>query len=90
MAAVVKGDSMIGGGSLPGSTLPTMLVAITATNSRKGRSIVQLLSEKLRHHEPPVIGRISADALFLDPRSVFPEDDDNVIQALRDVVTGIQ
>jgi L-seryl-tRNA(Ser) seleniumtransferase len=87
VATVVKGESMLGGGSLPGSTLPTWLVAITAANSRKDKNIAQLLSQKLRQYSPPIVGRISADVLFLDPRSVLPEDDDIVLQALRDAAT---
>ncbi len=80
---VVDGTSMIGGGSLPGATLPTKLLAIPTGGRKKGQGIAQKLSQKLRENNPPVIARISEDALLLDPRSVFPEEDGMVIRALK-------
>ena len=85
LARVVDGESMIGGGSLPGDTLPTRLVAIGGEGKRKRRNIAQALSRRLRCHEVPVIGRISGDILLLDPRSVLPEEDKMVLQALQGV-----
>jgi L-seryl-tRNA(Ser) seleniumtransferase len=81
-ARVVDGESMVGGGSLPGGTLPTRLVIIPG-QSRKRENVAQMLARKLRKSRIPVIARISEDALVLDPRSVFPEEDDIVIEALR-------
>jgi L-seryl-tRNA(Ser) seleniumtransferase len=80
VAQVVEGETMIGGGSLPGGTLPTRLVAI---GDKKDRNVAQMLSRKLRSQELPVIGRISEDVLLLDPRSVLPEEDDMALKALR-------
>ena len=81
-AKVADGESMIGGGSLPGSTLPTRLVAIGG--GKRGVSLAQKLARKLRENAGvPIIGRISDDVLLLDPRSVLPEEDGIVIQALR-------
>ncbi len=82
-AQVIAGESMIGGGSLPGGTLPTRLVAIGGRSQVKGQNIAQILSQQLRSQEIPVIGRISEDVLLLDPRSVLPEEDETVLQALR-------
>jgi L-seryl-tRNA(Ser) seleniumtransferase len=79
-AEVVPGETMVGGGSLPGGTLPTRLVAV-----RGGSRRVQAASLKLRSRDVPVIGRIDKDTLLLDPRSVLPEEDDFVIRALRDI-----
>jgi L-seryl-tRNA(Ser) seleniumtransferase len=80
MARIVPGETMVGGGSLPGGTLPTRLVAIDG-GSKKTQSIAR----KLRLREVPVIGRIDKDVLLLDPRSVLPEEDEIVIKALQDV-----
>ncbi len=80
-AQVIEGESMVGGGSLPGGTLPTRLVALR--NSK-----VQTLARRLRSREIPVIGRISGSTLLLDPRSVLPEDDPLVIAALRELAAG--
>ncbi|MBI2851327.1 MAG: L-seryl-tRNA(Sec) selenium transferase [Chloroflexi bacterium] len=83
-AKVVDGESMIGGGSLPGSTLPTRLLAIGG--EPKGKS-AQALAKKLRENSNPVIARIDKDVLLLDPRSVLPEDDEIVTEALRSLVS---
>jgi L-seryl-tRNA(Ser) seleniumtransferase len=84
MAQVVPGETMVGGGSLPGGSLPTKLVAIGG-----GSKKVQSISRKLRLREVPVIGRIDKDVLLLDPRSVLPEEDEIVIKALREIA-GMQ
>jgi len=44
-----------------------------------------MLSRRLRSHEFAVIGRISEDVLLFDPRSVLPEEDEIVLQALRNL-----
>jgi L-seryl-tRNA(Ser) seleniumtransferase len=79
-AKVIPGETMVGGGSLPGGSLPTSLVAIGG-----GGKIVQSISRKLRLGEVPVIGRVEKDELLLDPRTVLPEEDEIVIKALREV-----
>ena len=88
LAQAIEGETMVGGGSLPGSTLTTRLVAV---NDKGGqRNSAQFLARKLRHNEPPVIGRISGDVLLLDPRSVLPEEDDIVLKALSNAVVGLK
>ncbi|MAG15295.1 MAG: L-seryl-tRNA(Sec) selenium transferase [Dehalococcoidales bacterium] len=84
---VIEGETMIGGGSLPGGTLPTRLLAL---GYQRGRHTAQALGRKLRSHEVPLIGRISEDVLLLDPRSVLPEEDEVVIQALRDLAAVVK
>lgn len=88
LARVVEGESMIGGGSLPGGTLSTRLVALGGQSKRK--NLAQALAQRLRHHEPPVVGRISENLLILDPRSVLPEDDQTILQALRSIVAELR
>ncbi len=88
-ARVIDGESMIGGGSLPGSTLPTRLVAVGKSGG-KGVNVAQTLARKLRKNkETPVVGRISDDVLLLDPRSVLPEEDEIVIGVLRSVASEL-
>ena len=84
-ASIADGESTVGAGSLPGSTLPTKLVAIGGR--KPGRNTAQTLARKLRAGNPPIIGRISEDVLLLDPRSVAPEEDNIVIKALRSLAT---
>jgi L-seryl-tRNA(Ser) seleniumtransferase len=82
-AQVIDEESMVGGGSLPGGTIPTKLVAITEESPKKGSSFIQNLAARLRQQKTPVIGRISGNMLLLDPRSVLPEDDDLLVEILR-------
>lgn len=65
-AQVLDGRSRIGGGSLPGSSLPTKLVAILSEDAER-------LAARLRQADYPVIGRIQEDRLLLDPRTVLPQ-----------------
>jgi L-seryl-tRNA(Ser) seleniumtransferase len=88
LGRVLDGESTVGGGSLPGASLKTRLVAIGGRGGRTGSP--QLLSRKLRQQVTPVVGRISEDVLLLDPRSVLPEEDEAVLEALRGLATGIK
>ncbi len=81
-ARVVEGESLIGGGSLPGATLPTRLLAI---GDAKNPALAQKIARHLRHHPYPIIGRINGNLLLLDPRTVSPQDDEIVIEALRNL-----
>jgi len=40
------------------------------------------LLRRLREHEPPVIGRIADERVLLDPRTVLPDEDDVVVDAV--------
>ena len=69
-ASVVDGQSTIGGGSAPGSALPTRLVAVThPTLSPDG------FEAALRALDPPVVARIEHGSVQLDLRTVAPADD---------------
>lgn len=72
---IVDGRSTIGGGSLPGATLPTKVVAISTDN-------VEELAARLRAQKPALIGRIQDGRFLLDPRTVLPEQVDDLIQSL--------
>jgi L-seryl-tRNA(Ser) seleniumtransferase len=76
-ARVVAGSSTIGGGSAPGSAIPTRLIAV----SHPSLSAAQLLAH-LRASEPPVIGRIEDDRVLLDLRTVLPGQDAAIANAL--------
>lgn len=78
-ARLQHGTSTIGGGSLPGETLPTMLLALPASQIAPP---LEELARRLRMRSTPIITRIYHDALLLDPRTVLPEQDVEVIQAL--------
>jgi L-seryl-tRNA(Ser) seleniumtransferase len=74
-AWVRDGQSTVGGGSLPGTSLPTKLVAIEQAN-------VAELAAALRRHKVPVIGRIQDNLYLLDPRTVLAEQVETLWQAL--------
>ena len=75
--AAEASEAAIGGGSTPGITLESRALVVAPT----GRSADDLAAA-LRANEPPVIGRIAGDALWLDLRTVLPEQDDAVAAAL--------
>jgi L-seryl-tRNA(Ser) seleniumtransferase len=80
-ARLQRGESTVGGGSLPGETLPTTLLALDAGNL----SIpLDELAKRLRLRSAPLIVRILRDALLIDPRTVLAEQDNEVVQALID------
>ena len=76
-ADAIAGLSTIGGGSAPGSTLPTRLIAV----SHPARSASDL-ETRLREGQPPVVARIESDRVVLDLRTVLPEQDAIVAAAL--------
>jgi L-seryl-tRNA(Ser) seleniumtransferase len=77
--AVTNSASTVGGGSLPGQTLPTKVLAIST-------NFVDTLARKLRQTDPPVIARIEADKLLFDPRTVLPEQDKTLLSLLENVL----
>lgn len=82
---VVEGKSVIGGGTAPAATLPTLLVAITCDH----HSCESLLS-RLRAQSPPVIARIEDDCLVLDLRTVSADDEGPLLAALASTVETSQ
>ena len=72
---VVAGESVIGGGSTPEQSLPTWLLSIS------GDAVA--LESRLRKSDPPVLARIGRDALLLDLRTVFPEEEEELLAALQ-------
>lgn len=78
---LVSGSSTIGGGSAPGSTLPTRLIALAHPTLSAAQ-----LEARLRTSDPPIIARIENDLVLLDLRTVLPEQDAVIVQALSTLV----
>lgn len=78
-ASVVSTTSTIGGGSLPGETLPTRAVALAV-------AAPDAFAAALRRGDPPVVGRIVEDQLLLDLRTVVPEQDATLINRVLEVL----
>jgi L-seryl-tRNA(Ser) seleniumtransferase len=79
---LVPSESAVGGGSVPGHGLPTVLVALGGPASR--------LAAALRHGDPPVLARIEKDACSLDPRTVLRGEDETLIDAVELAVRSLQ
>jgi L-seryl-tRNA(Ser) seleniumtransferase len=78
-ARLQRGESTIGGGSLPGETLPTTLLALDAAALPLS---LEEIARRLRTRPTPVVARIQRAALLLDPRTVLEEQDEEVVKAL--------
>lgn len=68
----------VGGGSLPGADLPTAVISV-----KIDRFTADELSRELRLGRIRVYGRIQENAVLLDMRSVFSDDDSRIALALR-------
>ena len=75
---VVDGESVIGGGAAPSSSLPTRLLAITPSEFGPDE-----LLARLRAAELPVIARVQDGRVLIDFRTVLREHDDTVVNAVR-------
>lgn len=70
-AEKVPGEAVLGGGSIPGQTIPSWCVAIQPP---AGQS-VDRLAASLRDGNPAVLARIQDGTLLLDMRSILPAHD---------------
>jgi L-seryl-tRNA(Ser) seleniumtransferase len=74
--SAVQGQSTVGGGSLPAETLPSWLLRLEPEKPTD-------FAAALRRAEPPVIARIEDDGILLDPRTVLPWQDEQLLAALQ-------
>ena len=74
-AMVLEGQSTVGGGSLPGTSLPTWLVAVETEH-------LEAFSTTLRANEPPIIGRIQDGRILFDLRTVLYEQPQPLAQGI--------
>jgi len=77
----LDGASAVGGGSLPGQELPTVLLALPGPASR--------LAAALRRGEPPVLARIEGGRCCLDLRTVLRGQDDQLQVAIEAAVAAV-
>lgn len=78
---VEPSDSAIGGGSLPAETRPTFVWTLPHPHPTDA-------ARQLRERTVPIIARVEHDRLILDPRTVLPGEDAEVIAALQQLVGG--
>jgi L-seryl-tRNA(Ser) seleniumtransferase len=79
VAAVVKGNSVIGGGSTPDQSLPTFLIAITSRHHTAAEIEGRLRGSRTG---APVIARVERNRLIVDLRTVFPDEESKLVAAI--------
>jgi L-seryl-tRNA(Ser) seleniumtransferase len=80
-AEVRPGRSAVGGGTLPGETLPTWLLALPGSDAEG-------LLAALRRAPMPVVARIADGAVLLDPRTVQDGEEPALLEGLRAALGG--
>ena len=73
-----RGNASVGGGSLARSVLPSVTLDIVPEHSS-----VNEFATNMRRSSPPVIGYIANGSFKLDLRTIFPSQDDSVVDAIR-------
>jgi len=73
-----KGESMVGGGSMPTEKIETYVVKVTSDKFSP-----EDMERKLRLGETPLIARVYNDELVLDGRTLFKEDFDEIVQCFK-------
>jgi L-seryl-tRNA(Ser) seleniumtransferase len=77
-ARVVDSQAMVGGGAAPQTAIPSVALEIDP-----GQIGADELKRRLRRFDPPIIARVADDKVLLDLRTVFPDEDDLLSQALQ-------
>lgn len=74
---LIQGKSVVGGGSCPETSLPTVLIALVSD-----KCSANTLELRLRSQDPPVIPRVEQDRTLVDLRTVFPAQERLLLDAL--------
>jgi L-seryl-tRNA(Ser) seleniumtransferase len=77
-AIAEESSAFVGGGSLPEQSLSTYVVAVTARNLSD-----EQIATRLRTGDPAVLGRVQNGKLLLDVRTIFAEQEPELIEAVR-------
>jgi len=75
----IEGESTVGGGSLPGETLPTWLLALNVDGMPGGATE---LARRLRQGTPSVVARVQDETVMLDPRTVLLAEEADLLKAV--------
>jgi L-seryl-tRNA(Ser) seleniumtransferase len=75
-ASVRDAESAVGGGSLPGYALPSAEMVLPTREP-------EAMAARLRLGRPPVFCRVGRDEVAFDLRTVLPEEDDQLVRAVR-------
>jgi L-seryl-tRNA(Ser) seleniumtransferase len=81
--AIIAGESLVGGGSAPTSSLPTFLLAVSAASLSADE-----LASRLRRNDPPIVARVEEGRVLLDLRTVMrAAEDAQIVLALLSITT---
>ena len=73
-----RGKAKIGGGSLPRSVMSSVTIDVLPQSSP-----LEDFAAALRKSNPPIVGYIADDRFRLDLRTIFPDQDDILVDAIR-------
>lgn len=76
-AEIGEGKAQLGGGTLPRSVIPSVTLDLIPSGAA-----LKEFAARLRAGAPPVVGYISGGRFRLDLRTIFPEQDAQVIEAV--------
>jgi L-seryl-tRNA(Ser) seleniumtransferase len=76
---VMEGESTVGGGSLPGESFKTYLLALDVKSPDRAL-------KRLREQNPPIIARTEDNRIVLDPRTILPEQEGALIVGLKNAL----
>jgi len=74
---IINGESVAGGGSLPDGRISSPLIAVERPDMH-----AEAIEAMLRSFHPPVVARIERGRVLIDLRTVFTEEEDELIAAL--------
>jgi L-seryl-tRNA(Ser) seleniumtransferase len=77
-AAIGEGKAQIGGGSLPRAVIPSVTLDLLPKTIS-----LEHFSTRLRRSSPPIVGYVAGGKFKLDLRTIFPQQDAQVVRALR-------
>lgn len=78
--AIQESQSTVGGGSLPGETLSTVVISAESVALSADRQ-----AKLFREQPTPIIGRIENDKFVLDLRTVFPHQDEMIVSSIKNI-----
>ncbi len=81
---VEKTHSRPGGGAFPQVLLPGFCVSVTIDGIS-----VDKLEQRMRQSSPPVIGRIEQERYILDPRTLFPGQENIIATTIENILQGL-
>jgi L-seryl-tRNA(Ser) seleniumtransferase len=76
---IADGRSLVGGGSTPAQSLPTKVLRLASARHSASELEVRL---RTGAGPTPVVARIEQDRLLIDLRTVFPEQESDLVEAL--------